>query len=378
MTLPEGEGRAGLRHREGPLHPFPPRAACQCAPLYVPPKGGGMDKALQGCLSIAQRQEGLVTIEQTTAWKLTRRRPRWLLDTKRWSVVFPGVYRVVGAPETFQQRLRAVNLWLGHGFALSHETAGALHRFPDFFDGPIVATVTRCVRPMEGVKLHRVQVLPAKDIASVAGLRVTSVSRTLLDLAGALHAEPLRACINDALRFKRTTLDRIEATLERSGPRSGIATLREQLDEFRGGRVLTQSELERRVLAVLDDANFPRPDQQTPIFAGGRLRRMDFTFSKQNLVIEADGYAYHSGIDVFEDDRRRNNGLMSRGVRVLHWTWKALHERPEHLVAELSACLSPLAAHLDVQLPRAPRERDRVHPQFLRRTSRDAGVPSQR
>lgn len=298
-----------------------------------------MDKALQDCLSIAQRQNGLISIKQAANSNLTKDRRRWLLDTHRWSKVFPGVYRIVGAPETWQQKLRALNLWLGHDFALSHSTAAVLHRFPNFDEGPIEATVARCVRKPEGVKLHRVATLPTKDISSVAGLRVTSPTRTLLDLAGELHTDALRHCMNDALRFKWTTLDRLEACLERSGPRPGSAAIRELIHEFRGGRGPTESELERRVLRVLEDANFPRPDQQKPIYAGGRLRRIDFTFSRFNLIIEADGYAYHSSVAVFEDDRRRNNALITRGFRVLHWTWNALHEFPERLTTELASCL---------------------------------------
>lgn len=298
-----------------------------------------MDVALRSCLEIAGRQEGIVTREQTRFSRLSVDRRRWILETGRWRTVFPGVYRIVGAPETWQQKLRALNLWLGHGFALSHGTAAALHRFPLFDDGALIATVARNVRPPEGVKIHRVSTLPTKDIASVAGLRVTSPTRTLVDLAGELTTDALRHCVNDALRFKWTTLDRLEACLDRSGARPGATAIRALIHEFRGGLGPTESELERRVLAVLEEANFPRPDQQKPIYAGGRLRRIDFMFTQHQLIIEADGYAYHSTIDVFEEDRRRNNALMSRGYRVLHWTWRALHEFPERLTAELATCL---------------------------------------
>lgn len=113
--------------------------------------------------------------------------------------------------------------------------------------------------------------------------------------------------------------------------------VRELLEEFRGGRGPTESELERLVLRVLDEARFPRPDQQRPIYAGGRLRRIDFCFAGPRLLIEADGYAYHASVQVFEDDRRRNNALVARGYTVLHWTWKALHEHPDRLLAELPA-----------------------------------------
>lgn len=42
----------------------------------------------------------------------------------------------------------------------------------------------------------------------------------------------------------------------------------------------------------------------------------------------------------YEDERLRNNSLVAGGLRVLHWTWQALNDRPEELIAELSAALN--------------------------------------
>lgn len=294
---------------------------------------------LMECLAIAGRQAGVVSVGQLQNAGMKRSRWRWLADTGRWKPVLPGVYRVVGAPETWHQQLRALNLWLKSDFALSHATAAALHRFPGFSEGPLVATAVHNRRAPEGVTIHRVQSLSTRDLASVTGLRVTTATRTLLDLAGELSEEHLRHCVNDALRFKWTTLDKLDANLDRLGARPGSGVVKTLIDEFRGGRGPTESELERRVLQVLDEANFPRPDQQRPIHVGGRLRRIDFSFTAHRLIIEADGYAYHSTVQVFEDDRRRNNALAARGLTVLHWTWTALIDRPDRLLAELASCL---------------------------------------
>jgi very-short-patch-repair endonuclease len=51
-------------------------------------------------------------------------------------------------------------------------------------------------------------------------------------------------------------------------------------------------------------------------------------------VIEADGHEHHSLGKTFHDDRHRGNALATAGLVVLHWTWKALHERPDELVAQ--------------------------------------------
>lgn len=298
-----------------------------------------MVDGVRACLAIAGRQDGAISLRQMKEVGLRRCRWRWLANSGRWTELLPGVYGVVGAPASWQQRLRAVGLWLRSDFALSHATAATLHRFPGFHQEPVIATAGRCVRAPDGVTIHRVAALSTKDLASVAGLRVTTPTRTLLDLAGELSEEHLRHCVNDALRFKWTTLDKLDANLDRLGARPGSGVVKTLIDEFRGGRGPTESELERRVLQVLHEANFPRPDQQRPIHVGGRLRRIDFSFTAHRLIIEADGYAYHSTVQVFEDDRRRNNALAARGLTVLHWTWTALMDRPDRLLAELASCL---------------------------------------
>ena len=68
--------------------------------------------------------------------------------------------------------------------------------------------------------------------------------------------------------------------------------------------------------------------------------RLDFVFTAQRVIIEADGYAWHSDTKSFEADRARDNALTARGFRVLRWTWKALDERPDELIAELLLLLN--------------------------------------
>ena len=71
----------------------------------------------------------------------------------------------------------------------------------------------------------------------------------------------------------------------------------------------------------------------------GRLRRLDFLYEQQRLVIEAMGYRYHSDPIRREKDRRRRNGLTARGYRVFEWTWDALKEVPGTLIRELALAL---------------------------------------
>ena len=116
--------------------------------------------------------------------------------------------------------------------------------------------------------------------------------------------------------------------------------MRALLHELKGVGGPTESQLEALALDLIAAAGLPRPEVQRAVVAGAARRRLDLLFKNQGVVIETDGSATHAGIDSFEDDRARNNSLIAGGLRVLHWTWAALHDRPEELIAELYVALN--------------------------------------
>jgi very-short-patch-repair endonuclease len=262
------------------------------------------------------------------------------LDSKAWVRLFPGVYRVEGAPTGWRQSLEALARWAGRGAALSHRTAAALHGLRGFAEGPLEVSLIRSARPPSGVTVHRVDGFVPSDLTAVDDLQVTSVTRTLADLAARTATPELRDAMDQALREKSTTLAMLARALKRSKWRPGVGDLRHLVNEFEGAGGPTESELEAKVLSLLDSSGLPRPRIQRPVHFGDKVRRLDFCFDAEKVVIEADGYAYHSSIERFEDDRQRNNSLMLRGFRVLHWTWTALEDRPEELLNELLALLA--------------------------------------
>jgi very-short-patch-repair endonuclease len=178
----------------------------------------------------------------------------------------------------------------------------------------------------------------------VQGFRVTSVTRTLVDLAGIVSEADLRATVDEALNRKRTTIDRLAVALVEHASVAGVSALREIVREYQGGDGPCESELEARVFELLDRSGLPRPTRQRSITVAGRLRRLDFLFPDHDVIVEADGYATHATPMAFEKDRQRANSLTSRGFRVLQWTWRSLHDRPGELLRELKAVLDAQAS----------------------------------
>jgi very-short-patch-repair endonuclease len=99
---------------------------------------------------------------------------------------------------------------------------------------------------------------------------------------------------------------------------------------------LTRSEAERRLLELIRTAELPAPETNARI-AGYEV---DFVWHAQRLVVEVDGYAFHSMRSSFERDRRKDAELIARGWRVIRVTWRQLTEAPAALIATLATALA--------------------------------------
>ncbi len=299
-----------------------------------------METADVECLRLAARQRGVVTRAQARQRGLSNRAISRRIESGLWEPLYPSVYRVEGSPRTWQQRLAAALLWAGRGAAVSHRAAGALHGFARFRAGPIELSVCRNLRMPAPAVVHRLGILPWRELVWLEGLTVTSATRTLVDLSATEDAPTLRATVDEALRRRWTTLDRLQVALSRAAHRPGVAALRAIVTQLVGGDAPAESELEARVAELLETAGFPRPVKQQVVRVGGVVRRMDFRLPGTPVVIEADGYAYHSGFDTFERQRDRHRALASRGFLVVPWTWASVRDQPEHLIRQLHATLA--------------------------------------
>lgn len=295
-------------------------------------------------LRLAARQHGVLQRVQAAEAGLTRWQIRHRLRIGRWEELFPDVFRVEGTPRAWLQQLKAATLWAARGAAVSHRAAAALHGFDRYRPGPVELTVSRVLRPPNDVVLHVTQALPWRELTAVRGICITSVTRTLVDLAAEDPEPDVRAAVDQALHRQWTTLDKLEVATQRAARRPGVGFLRALLSLYRGGEGPSESELEARVLELLESAGLPRPERQRVVHVGGRLRRIDFHVPGTPILIEADGYAHHAGLAAFEKDRQRNNALTARGYRVLHWTWAALRDRSDELLVQLWEMLARSAS----------------------------------
>ncbi len=66
---------------------------------------------------------------------------------------------------------------------------------------------------------------------------------------------------------------------------------------------------------------------------------VDLLWREERLVVEVDGYAFHSTRSAFERDRARDADLQARGLRVLRFTWRQIVDQPEIVVSRVKQLL---------------------------------------
>ena len=186
-----------------------------------------------------------------------------------------------------------------------------------------------------GIRVHRVRDLDRGDVRKLGGIPVTSAARTILDLAAVVSRRELERAMAEAYARRLARRRELASLLARRSSRPGARALKTLLDDA-GAPALTRSEAEDRLLALIRAAEFPAPEVNVRI---GR-HEVDFLWRDQRLVVEVDGFAFHSSRAAFERDRRRDAELGTLGFRVMRVTWRQIVDEPQALIARLATALA--------------------------------------
>ncbi len=273
---------------------------------------------------LAGRQLGLVTRSQLLQMGLSSPAVAHRLAARRLLSVHPGVYALPATAPTQEQQLLAALLAAGGDSAASHLSAGMFWKLDGIAaDRPhIVVPHGRKLR-LVGAVVHRTRTLKPGNIVRRGLFRVTSPTRTLIDLAGVLNFDQLEDVLDDALRRRLVNLRGLIGNLGASGRRGmeGCGGLRRLLDARLGTRE-PGSPLETRFRRRLVHAGLPMPVPQYEVRdeSGRLIARVDFAYPDARLALEVDGYAYHSGRKRWEADLARQNRLIAAGWRVLRFS----------------------------------------------------------
>lgn len=261
-----------------------------------------------------------------------------------WEELTTNVIRLTAFPDSFAQRCMAGALDVSPAAVVSRVSAACLWGLAGF--SPSTVHVTRptsaCSRRSHLAIVHESRYLPAHHCTHNQGVPVTTLTRTLFDLAGVLHPARTERALENALKYRMVSLEdlrRVTVELLARGRRG--STLMRALLEARGvGYIPPASGFEADFLSLLVAADLPLPEGQVNL--GGALAwigRVDFYYRLLRLVIEVDSDLHHSAKLDVESDRRRDRALRQAGFSVLRITESQLRDRPDEVVALLQAAL---------------------------------------
>ena len=278
---------------------------------------------------MAKAQFGVVSLAQFSGeLGITRSSLVSALHRGRVERLFHSAYRFPGGDGDWRQRAFAATLVTGPGSAVSHHTAGALYK---------LAGLEQCTRELHvSVAGRRSRSLPSPFIVHrpqqpflvCTHLRMptTSITRTIIDLAGVLEEEALEIALDDAQhRFRDLgpQLEKILGRLKRQYP--GLATLRE-LVRVRQGRC-TESALEVRAWRALRKASLDPPRLQFEVHdAGHSVMRVDFAWPQHRVAIHTDSFLWHARRNAFDTDARQRAQLASLGWANVPVTRRSLED----------------------------------------------------
>jgi predicted transcriptional regulator of viral defense system/very-short-patch-repair endonuclease len=289
--------------------------------------------------ALAARQHGVAAGRQLAALGITPKMLRTRIARGSLLRLHRGVYAVGHEQLRKEGRWLAAVLAVGPGAALSHRDAAGLHGIRPANHQRIDVTTSKRGRGSHlRIEVHYA-VLGPLDVIKINGIPVTSLARTLVDLAGAVPRDHLMKALNRAELNRALDVKAIETALEhlrgRSGP--GHAAIRSALAELADhGPALTRSELEDRFLALLAAHHLTRP--KTNFHVEGH--EFDAVWPERRLAVELDGYVHHRDRPTFQRDREKGNALTRAGWKLLRYTYDDVVRHPARTVAELAEQLA--------------------------------------
>ena len=268
--------------------------------------------------------------------------------------VYRGVYAVGHPGLTRHGHWLAAVKACGPGALLARHCAGMLYDFLPHEDWWPEVMVVGGIRGAHGIRVHRTRSLHTLDRWRHHSIPVTSPARTLLDLAAVLDDRPLRRAMSRAQSRRLTSLRFLGQQIDRSHGRPGRGRFARVLAY---GPAPTRSELEDRVLDLLDAAGIARPDVNVPLHIEARRVIPDFRWPEQRLCLEADGARWHDNPQARAEDAERQALLEASGERVIRVTWEQTLVHDHQTVDRLVAAGAPTAPAAGSALgpPRAPR-----------------------
>ena len=299
----------------------------------------GLDDDLR---KLAAVQYGLVSIRQARACGATKSGIRSRCLGPDWDAPTARVLRLVGAPSDAWQLLMLGALDAGPGAVVSHAAAAFVWRLPGFPLRGVEVSRSRARSncAVQAATAHHPRLLPEHHVTELRGVPVTTLARTVFDLAGRIHPGRLERLVDTVVARGPSVLTALHAVVHDLGApgRDGASAMARVLQSRPAVHVAPASGLEARFCEILARAGEPPLDRQVDLGGHDWIGRVDFVDRRLGVVVEVDSDLHHTSPLDRAADARRDEALRRAGwldvVRVSeHEIWR----RPDEAVAKVRA-----------------------------------------
>ena len=283
-------------------------------------------------------QHSLLHADQAQACGLSKYQLSRLHTSGRWDRPQPNVYGPADVPYTPERILlagcmSASDPAMSFGRAASWVWGLTRERVPASYE----IVVSRRQRPrLTGIVVHRFADVDLTEPVMRRGVPVTNPLRTVADLGAVAAFDEVMAAVETGHRMGLLRMPALTAELARVARRGrdGCGVLRAVLDELNVLGSWTPSRLESKAREVFQRAGLPDPQSEVVWGPDGEYR-LDFFWPALRLVVEVDGWSFHSSSTAHAHDLRRQNKLVLAGLPPLRYSWADIVRDGGRVVAEL-------------------------------------------
>jgi very-short-patch-repair endonuclease len=293
--------------------------------------------------ALATHQHGVVSARQLRGFGYSKKLVMRECERGRFHVLHRGVYAVG------HRRLT----WYSHCWAgilgaeanevdevvwpavASHASAAYLWGIYRYAPGTIDVTAPIRRRAKRSFRVHFSSILAPEDRGEREGIPVTSVPRTLMDLAIRARPEQLDRLLERAEEKDLLDLVAIEALLDRAGGHRGRGRLLRALALYRPDPAFTRSRFEKRFRRVVRAAGLADPSMNF----NAHGYELDAYWPDLRFAVELDLFETHGSRAAFERDRLRQEELKLLGIEMIRVTKPRLDSEPNQVIGNLKTLL---------------------------------------
>jgi very-short-patch-repair endonuclease len=289
--------------------------------------------------ALAHRQYGVVARWQLMDIGLGKGVIERRLASRRLHQVHPGVYAVG------HRRIPKEGWWMvavlssGPAAVLSHHSAAALWGLRGYSGGTSHVTAAHKSTSSRKIRRH-VSHLPEDERTVEEGIPVTTVPRTILDLAATASADTIENLLRESERLQLSDRLSLPDLIARYRGKRGTRKVQLALDRLKEDPAGTKrSPLEERFAPFLRLHRLPLSRFNDWIVLGDKRYRVDCHWPELRQIVELDGWDGHSTRSAFREDRARDRRLLAAGYSVAHITWNQLDDEAAEIAADLRRLL---------------------------------------